>query len=158
MAAFPDVAEARIAALLAGAATARSNPVAAERAVKAALALAPHDFSARLAAYRFYFYTHRLADALPHAEFLVGLVARRLNVAADWRSVRPGDAAFEALEEAPGSYLQALIAWGYCRARLGARDEGAAAIAKVAELDPRDRFGARRLLAVVMNPDPSEEA
>lgn len=157
MDAFPDVAEARVAALLAGARTVRSDPAAAERAVKRALAAAPDDFSARLAAYKFYFYSHRLAEASPHAKFLVTLLARRLNVAADWRAVRPRDAAFEALEEAPGMYLQALLAWGYCRARLGAREEGAEAIAKVAELDPRDRFGAGRLLAVVMKPGPGEE-
>jgi len=157
MAVFPDVAEARVAALLAGAKAARSEPAAAERAVKAALAAAPDDFSARLAAYKFYFYNHRLAEALPHAACLLTLLARRLGVASDWRAVRPGDAAFDALEEAPGTYLQALLAWGYCQARLGATGEGAEAIAKVAELDPRDRFGARRPLAVVVEPAPSEE-
>jgi hypothetical protein len=125
--------------------------------VKQALATAPEDFSARLAAYKFYFYNHRLAEALPHADFLVNLLARRLNVARDWRDVKPDDAAFDQLDEAPSLYLQALLAWGYCKARLGERAEGATAIAKVAELEPRDRFGARRLLAVVSKPGPSEE-
>ncbi len=78
-------------------------------------------------------------------------------MASDWRAVSPGDAAFDALEEAPGLYLQALIAWGYCKARLSARDEGAEAIAKAVELNPRDRFGAARLLAVVLEPTRSEE-
>jgi tetratricopeptide (TPR) repeat protein len=144
-------------ALLLKAREARSDPATAERAVEQALAVAPDDFEARLGAYRFYFYNHRYADALPHAAFLVSLIARRLNIAGDWRAVRPGDAAFDALEEAPGIYLQALMAWGYCKARLGALDEGAEAIAKVAELNPRDRFGARRLLAVVVEPEQSEE-
>ena len=144
-------------ARLEGARLALTDPVAAEGAVKDALAAAPDDFFARLAAYKFYFYNHRLAEALPHAAFLVALVARRLNVASDWRAVKPGDAAFEALEEAPSLYLQALLAWGYCKARLGERAEGAQAIAKVAALDPRDRFGARRLLAVVSKSGPSEE-
>ncbi len=144
-------------ALLMGARQARTDPVAAERAVKEALAAAPEDFEARLGAYRFYFYNHRYADAQPHAAFLLGIIARRLNVASDWRAVSPGDAAFDALEEAPGLYLQALIAWGYCKARLGARDEGAEAIAKAVELNPRDRFGAARLLAVVLEPTRSEE-
>ena len=143
-------------ARLQGALQARSDPVRAERAVRAALAAAPDAFEARLAAYKFYFYNHRLAEALPHAAFLVGLVARRLNIAADWRSVAPGEAAFDPRDEAPGLYLQALIAWGYCAARLGRREEGAEAIAKAAALDPADRFGARRLLAVV-TAGPSEE-
>ncbi len=144
-------------ALLEGARQARTDPVAAERAVATALAAAPDDFGARLGAYRFYFYNHRFGEAAPHAAFLVRLVARRLNIAGDWRAVQPGDAAFDALEEAPGLYLQALLAWGYCQARLGAHDEGAEAITKVAALNPRDRFGARRLLAVVLNPETSEE-
>ncbi len=144
-------------ALLEGARRARTDPVAAESAVKDALAVAPDDFFARLAAYKFYFYNHRLAEAMPHAAFLVSLLARRLNVAGDWRDLSPGDAAFEELEEAPSLYLQALLAWGYCKARLGERAEGAQAIAKVAALDPRDRFGARRLLAVVSKSGPSEE-
>ena len=144
-------------ALLEGARQARTDPVAAERAVARALASAPDDFGARLGAYRFYFYNHRFAEALPHAAFLMRLVARRLNIAGDWRAVQPGDAAFEALEEAPGLYLQALIAWGYCQARLGERVEGAEAIAKAVALDPRDRFGAHRLLAVVIKPEPYEE-
>ncbi len=144
-------------ALLDGARAARSDPLAAEQAVASALAAAPNDFAARLAAYKFYFYNHRLAEALPHAAALIGFAARRLGIADDWRAVRPGDARFAAHEEAPGLYLQALLAWGYCQARLGARDAGAKAIAKVAELDPRDRFGAGRLLAVVSKPAPSDE-
>ena len=158
MSLFGDAAEALdVRALLEGARQARTDPVAAERAVASALAAAPDDFGARLGAYRFYFYNHRFGEALPHAAFLVRLVARRLNIAGDWRAVQPGDAAFEALEEAPGLYLQALLAWGYCHARLGERVESAEAIAKVAALDPRDRFGARRLLAVVIEPQASEE-
>ena len=143
--------------LLEGARHARTDPVAAEKAVAAALAAAPDDFEARLGAYRFYFYNHRFGEAAPHAATLMRLVARRLNIAGDWRAVQAGDAAFDQLEEAPGLYLQALLAWGYCQARLGERAEGAQAIAKAAELDPRDRFGARRLLAVVLKPNPPEE-
>jgi hypothetical protein len=158
MSLFADAAEScDVLALLEGARQARTDPVAAEQAVASALASAPHDFGARLAAYRFYFYNHRFGEAAPHAAHLMRLVARRLNIAGDWRAVQPGDAPFEALEEAPGLYLQALLAWGYCQARLGERVEGAEAIAKVAELNPCDRFGARRLLAVIIKPDPSEE-
>lgn len=133
----------------------RSDPIATERAVTAALAKAPGDLEVRLAAYRFYFYSHRLADALPHADVIIALAARRLNVGPDWSAVQPGDAAFDQPEEAPGLYLQAVLAWGYCAVRIGRREDGRRAIAKVAELDARDRFGARRLLAVV---DAGEDA
>ncbi|MFY9697136.1 MAG: hypothetical protein WAK34_02210, partial [Rhodoplanes sp.] len=53
-----------VAAVLAGARLARSDPATTERVVMQALALAPDDIEARLAAYRFYFYNHRIAEAL----------------------------------------------------------------------------------------------
>ncbi|MDC7788255.1 hypothetical protein PQJ75_04305 [Rhodoplanes sp. TEM] len=138
-----------VAALLAGATRARSDPAQAEAAVHAALAAAPDSLEARLAAYRFYFYDHRLAEALPHAAAIVESMARRLNIATDWRLVEPDDASFAAPEEAPGLYLQALLAWGYASLRLGDVEAGIAALEKVVALDPADRFGARRVLAVV---------
>jgi hypothetical protein len=138
-----------VATLLAGARHARSDPVTAERVVLQALALAPHDLKALLGAYRFYFYNHRWADALPQAANIVVQMARRLNVATDWRLVRPEDAPFSVAEEAPSLYLQALLAWGYGNVRLGRIDEGCRALEKVAELDSRDRFGAGRLLSVI---------
>lgn len=136
-------------AALGGARQARSDPVAAERAVAKALALEPDSLEVRLAAYKLYLYNHRLGEAVPHAEHILAHAARRLNISVDWRAVRPGDAPFEMMEEAPGLYLQALLAWGYCMVRLGRLEEGCAAIGKVGELDRRDRFGARRLLAVI---------
>ena len=90
-------------ALLEGARQARTDPVAAERAVASAIAAAPDDFGARLGAYRFYFYNHRFGRSAPDAASLMRLVARRCNVAGDWRAVQPGDAVFEALEGRPGS-------------------------------------------------------
>ncbi|WP_146604628.1 hypothetical protein [Rhodoplanes roseus] len=144
--------------LLAGARSARSDPDTAEAAVKEAVAAAPDSFEARLAAYRFYFYNHRLAEARPHAAEIVVRMARRLNVATDWRLVAPEDAAFSGLDEAPSLYLQALLAWGYAGVRLGRTEEGCSALQKVAELDPRDRFGARRLLAVIAAGREAEDA
>lgn len=146
-----------VAAVLAGARLARSDTATAERAVMRALALAPDDIEARLAAYRFYFYNHRIAEALAQADSIVVLMARRLNIATDWRLVRPGDAPFSGPEEAPSLYLQALLAWGYGNVRLGQIDEGCRALEKVVELDPRDRFGARRLLAVIAAGEQAED-
>ena len=55
-----------------------------------ALDLAPDNVEVRLAAYRFYFYNHRLAEALRQAASIVVHISRRLNVATDWHLVRPG--------------------------------------------------------------------
>lgn len=136
---------------------ARTAPVRTEAAIKEALTMAPEDFEVRLGAYRFYFYNHRYADALPHAEALIAQAARRLNVATDWREVGPEDADFTAEEFAPGLLLQTVIAWGYCHLRLGNMDNARAAMAHCARLDPSDRFGAAMILSHI-DARESEEA
>ncbi len=152
-----DAAE-NAAALLAlkDARSARSDPAAAETAVLRALQLAPQDLEVRLGAYRFYFYNHRYSDALPHAQFIVEHSARRLNIPVDWRAVSAADTDFSALESVPGLYLQALLAWGYCNVRLGELELGREAVAKAAEIDPSDRFGAQAILEIIDNGDDSD--
>ncbi|MCR8547456.1 hypothetical protein M4578_06425 [Salipiger sp. P9] len=135
------------AALLAGAEAARTQPEQSAEVIARALRAAPQDAELRLAAYRFYFYTHNHAAALEQAEELLRHAARRLNVAPDWRDVAPEDAAFGAQDFAPGLYMQALVAIGYCAARTGALAEARAVLGKAAELDPSDRFGGAWLLA-----------
>ena len=66
-----------------------------------------------------------------------------------WREIAPDHAAFDQLQPLPRLYLQCLLAYGYCRLRLGEAVEGRAVLLKAAELDPADRFGARRLVDVV---------
>ncbi|MEX5728413.1 tetratricopeptide (TPR) repeat protein [Rhodovulum iodosum] len=132
--------------MLANAPGARSDPEGTARAVEAALAAAPHDLDVRLGAYRFYFYTHRFAEAVPQAETILRIAAQRLNVAADWREVGPDDAEFTAAKTAPGLYLQALIALAYCYMRLGDFERGQPYLDKAFELDPTDRFAAIRLV------------
>jgi hypothetical protein len=153
LSALPDLP-----ALLAGAAPARSDPEAAETAIRAALAAAPNDLDVRLAAYRFYFYAHRYAEALPQADIILREAARRLNIAGDWRQVRPAEADFGALDPLPGLWLQALVAIGYGQLRLGEMAAGRAALDKAMALDPADRFGAGRLLAVLAQADADAQA
>ncbi|MBK1634947.1 hypothetical protein [Rhodovulum adriaticum] len=131
---------------LANAPGAMSDPQGTARAVSAALQAAPHDLDVRLGAYRFYFYTHDYAAAVPQAEAILAMAAQRLNIPADWRAVRPDDAAFSAAELAPGLYLQALIALAFCHMRLGNFETGQPYLDKVFELDPTDRFAAMRLV------------
>ncbi len=127
--------------LLAGAQSARSQPLESAAAIARALVAAPQDVDVRLAAYRFYFFTHDYARALDQAQVLLGFAARRLNLPPDWRLVSPEDAAFTAHDFAPGLYLQVLIAMGYCLARLGQVDPACEVLAQAARLDPSDRFG-----------------
>ena len=125
------------------------DEAAAEKHILDALALAPGHLDAHIGAYRFYFYRHRLAEALPHAETCLADALRRSQLPADWRNVRADDPAFSALEPGPRLVLFSLVAYGYVLARLGRQAESRIALAKVAELDPEDRMSARRLLAVI---------
>ncbi|MCA0994644.1 MULTISPECIES: hypothetical protein [Roseobacteraceae] len=135
--------------LLAGAEAPHSNPEEGAEVIAAALEAAPDDAEVRLAAYRFYYYTHDYAAARMQAHVLLGHVARRLNVSPDWREVRATDADFTAHEFAPGMFLQVLVAIGYCAARTGQRSEAEDVLAKAAELDPTDRFGGRWILDIL---------
>lgn len=121
----------------------------AEAHVTHALMLAPEALATRIGAYKFYFYRHRLQEALPHAFSIVEMAARRLQLPHDWRLVRADHAGFEEIEPWPRLFLQALIAYGYCLVRMGRMAEGRAALAKAAELDRTDKLGAGRLLVVV---------
>ena len=135
------------ATLLEGAEAARTRPLESAAAVQRALETAPEDMDVRLAAYRFHFYTHAYEAALADAEALVVMAARRLNVATDWRAVQPGDADFSAMEFAPGLYMQALVALGYCAARLHRGALAREALGRAAALDPTDRFGGAWVLS-----------
>jgi len=125
------------------------DEAASEGHLYEALDLAPGHIAVQIAAYKFYFYRHRLEEALPYARACLAHTLRRNNLPADWRAVKNEDAAFSSLDAEPRMLLFSLLAFGYVLARLGRAEEGREALAKVAELDPPDRIGARRLLAVL---------
>ncbi|MBI3444969.1 MAG: hypothetical protein HY055_06335 [Magnetospirillum sp.] len=133
----------------------------AEAKVLEALSLAPDALAARIGAYKFYFYRHRYAEALPHALSCVAFAAKALGLSGDWRRIGPGDAAFVGsavtLAPLPKLLMQTLIASGYVLARLGRTEESETYLGKVVELDPSDRLGASRLLAVVRRGGVEEE-
>lgn len=137
------------------------DEAAAEAKVLEALALAPDALAARIGAYKFYFYRHRLDEALPHARSCVDFAADALGLPRDWRVIAPADAAFVGtavtLAPLPKLLMQTLMAVGYVLARLGRIAESEEALAKVVELDPTDRLGAARLLATVRRGGIEEE-
>src|SRR6266702_6939716 len=91
-----------------------------------------------------------LADALAVAKLCLEKAARENRLAADWRQVSAGDAAFGHYENMlPRFYLFSLKGYAYLQMRLGHLEEGRAAVAKLLELDPSDKVGARVLLGVL---------
>jgi tetratricopeptide (TPR) repeat protein len=132
------------------------DEAAAERHILRALALAPDHLAVHYGAYKFYYYKHRLPDALPHVEAWVGEAIRRNGLPSDWRDVTPEHADFTHFDGDPRVFLFSLRAMGWLLARLGRLDEGRAALEKVAGLDPEDQMRARRLLAVLDEHDDDE--
>jgi tetratricopeptide (TPR) repeat protein len=122
----------------------------AEDHLRQAQALAPGHAAVLIGLYRFYFYKGRLADALTVAKLCLEKAARENRLAADWKHVVADDAAFSHYESMlPRFYLFTLKGYAYLQMRLGNLEEGRAAVAKLLELDPSDKVGARVLLEVL---------
>ena len=115
-----------------------------------AKAAAPDHPAVLIGLYRFYFYKNRLAEALSVARACLEKAAKDNGVALDWRDVKPTDAAFGDFGAIlPRFYLFTLKGYAYLNMRLGHVEEGRAAIAKLLELDPSDKIGAKVLLGVL---------
>lgn len=113
--------------------------------------IAPEHLTVLVGLYRFYFYQHRLDDALLVAERAIVLSARQLGLPNDWRSLDErwlGTAAstsFSLLR----FYLLALKAASIVLLRLGRITESRDRLSILAAFDSRDQLGAAKLLEVV---------
>ena len=120
----------------------------AEAPLLEARALAPDSYSVLVALYRYYYFTHRYADALPVGEAAVERAARALNWPTDWTALTPallsecGAGAVSVVR----FLLFALKGTGYLHLRLDAPAEALARLSKVAELDEADLLGAAALI------------
>lgn len=159
---FDEPQSAAIDALLGEAAAAYGQP-AAEHALLRAYFLAPRQLGVLVALYRYYYYQHRLEDALLVAERAMDVAGERLTLVNDWRGLHPsgiGDAAYRSIGLLR-FYLLALKASAIILLRMGRLAEGRARLAKISELDPQDRLGAAALLDIPgvcaqSDPDPVE--
>jgi hypothetical protein len=123
----------------------------AELALLRAHLLAPESLIVLVGLYRYYFYQHRLDEALVVAERAIALSARDLGLPADWQYLEE-----RSLGSAANSsfgllrfYLLALKATSVVLLRLGRIAASRARLLKLAALDSRDQTGAAKLLAVV---------
>jgi hypothetical protein len=123
---------------------------AAEEHLRRAEAEAPGHPAVLIGLYRFYFYKNRLPEALEVVRACLAKAAEGAGLPQDWRAVRASDAAFSDLDAVlPRFYLFALKGYAYLNMRLGDLGEGRAAVAKLLELDPGDKIGAKVLLGVL---------
>lgn len=103
-----------------------------------------------VALYRFFYYQHRLEDALRVARRVLQISAGRLGIPADWRELTP------AICEGLGAdamvrlrfHLLALKGAGFLELRLGRHANALAKLEKLAELDDNDRLGVEALIEV----------
>lgn len=132
----------------------------AELALLRAHLLAPENLMVLVGLYRYYFYQHRLEDALQVAERAMQLSGRHLGLPRDWNQIDEAQ-----LGSAAASsfgllrfYLLALKAASVVLLRLGRIAASRARLLKLSSLDSRDQLGAGKLLEVVDEFQSPEEA
>jgi len=125
----------------------------AELLLLRAYLLAPEHLSTMVALYRYYYYQHRLGDALTVVKNAIRISARELHLVDDWRLVTPIEVAAGAYKSVGlvRFYLLALKAAGFVMVRMGDVDTGADALRKVIEHDPKDRLMTKDLLEVILS-------
>jgi len=147
---FDEVCPPEVTALIAAAASHYGDPEA-EHSLLHAYFLAPEQLSVLVALYRYYFYQHRLDDALVVAHRAIDVSARRLQLEGSWSQL--GKAALgDAVMKSIGMlrfYLLALKGSAVILLSLGRLDEARQRLEKIAELDERDLLGVVPLLEVI---------
>jgi len=123
----------------------------AEAMLLRAYFLAPQQLMVLVALYRYYFYQHRLEDALLVADRALEVAGRRLDLPARWQDLHPEHIGHAVLRSMGllRFYLMVLKAAGYIHLRLRNTPSGEAMLEKLAELDSHDRLGGKALLDLV---------
>ncbi len=124
----------------------------AEAMLLRAYFLAPEQLTVLVALYRYYFYQHRLDDALRVADRAMNVAGRRLDLPAEWQQLHPEHIGHAVLRSMGllRFYLMVLKAAGYIHLRQGNAAAGQAMLEKLVELDSHDRLGGKALLDVIV--------
>lgn len=112
---------------------------------------APESLNVLVALNRFYYYQHRLTDALLISERALTIVSAKLPFSEDWRILQLQDIMTAPKEQLSWirMYLFTLKSIGFLKMRLHQMDASKAIFEKLVELDREDRIGAQALLALV---------
>ncbi|WP_020483346.1 hypothetical protein [Methylomonas sp. MK1] len=113
---------------------------------------APESLNVLVSLNRFYYYQHRLAEALLISERALELIRPGIDFPEDWRQLER-----EHISEAPKDlltrirlYLFTLKSIGFLNMRLENLELSKAIFEKLVSLDDKDRIGARGLLELVV--------
>lgn len=114
--------------------------------------LAPHSLNVLVALNRFYYYQHRLEDALAATLKALAVIRPLIDFPEDWRELKPHH-----ISETPANlltqvrlYLFTLKAIGFLNMRLELLDVSKSIFEKLVDLDGKDRIGAKGLLELVI--------
>ena len=114
--------------------------------------LAPESLNVLVALNRFYYYQHRLEDALNATFKALAVIRPLIGFPVDWRDLQPSH-----ITDAPANlltqvrlYLFTLKAIGFLNMRLEYLDLSQAIFEKLVGLDSKDRIGAKGLLELVI--------
>ncbi|MGR8931064.1 MAG: hypothetical protein ACU836_10515 [Gammaproteobacteria bacterium] len=113
---------------------------------------APESLNVLVALNRFYYYQHRLAEALMISEKALVLTRMGLDFPEDWRELQRqhiSDAPKEWLTQIR-MYLFTLKSVGFLNMRMDNLDLSRCIFEKLVSLDDKDRIGAKGLLALVI--------
>ena len=124
----------------------------AELPLLKAFFLAPDSLNVLVALNRFYYYQHRLEDALSATSRALMVIRPMVSFPENWRDLK-----MEHLTQAPTElltqvrlYLFTLKAIGFLQMRLGNLDVSQSIFEKLVALDSKDRIGAQGLLELVI--------
>lgn len=125
----------------------------AELSLLKAYFLAPESLNVLVALNRFYYYQHRLEDALSATDKALAVIRPVIAFPEDWRDLQAAhiDTAQAGLLTQVRLYLFTLKAIGFLNMRLGRLDLSQAIFEKLVELDSMDRIGAQGLLELLLN-------
>ena len=114
--------------------------------------LAPNSLNVLVALNRFYYYQHRLDDALAATLKALAVIRPLIDFPEDWRELQPHH-----ISETPANlltqvrlYLFTLKAIGFLNMRLELLDVSKSIFEKLVDLDGKDRIGAKGLLELVI--------
>lgn len=114
--------------------------------------LAPQSLNVLVALNRFYYYQHRLEEALAATSKALAIISPRLSFPENWRDLQMGHMANTPAEllTQVRLYLFTLKAIGFLNMRLGHLAVSQAIFEKLVSLDSQNRIGAQGLLELVV--------
>lgn len=123
----------------------------AELPLQQAFEKSPESLNVLVALNRFYYYQHRLPEALSISEKALGIISAKLQFPENWQTLE-----LQNISDAPKEqltwirlYLFTLKSIGFLKMRLHDLEPSKAIFAKLVSLDKENRIGAQALLELV---------